>query len=108
MLKFYFKLELFCRDNGFNWDNVTLIGILHYLNICTLYDDFQGGETHFPLRNKKIIPVKGKAALFFNLDENNIDKLENSKHAGLPPTSGIKWMCNVWIRQNKIPAQYKN
>jgi hypothetical protein len=35
---------LFCRDNGFNWDNVTLIGILHYLNICTLYDDFQGGE----------------------------------------------------------------
>jgi NDP-sugar pyrophosphorylase family protein len=44
LLKFYFKLELFCRDNGFNWDNVTLIGILHYLNICTLYDDFQGGE----------------------------------------------------------------
>ena len=76
---------------------------LLYLN-----DDFTGGETHFPLRNKKIIPEKGKAALFFNLDENNIDKLENSKHAGLPPTSGIKWMCNVWIRQNKIPAQYKN
>ena len=76
---------------------------LLYLN-----DDFQGGETHFPLRNKKIIPEKGKAALFFNLDENNIDKLENSKHAGLPPTSGIKWMCNVWIRQNKIPEQYKN
>jgi len=75
---------------------------LLYLN-----DDFEGGETYFPLRNKKIIPEKGKAALFFNLDENNIDKLETSKHAGLPPTSGIKWMCNVWIRLNKIPEQYK-
>jgi prolyl 4-hydroxylase len=75
---------------------------LLYLN-----DDFDGGETYFPLRNKKIKPEKGKAALFFNLDENNIDKLENSKHAGLPPKNGVKWMCNVWVRLNKIPEQYK-
>ena len=75
---------------------------LLYLN-----DDFTGGETYFPKRNKKIVPKKGTAALFFNLDENNIDKLENSMHAGLPPTSGIKWMCNVWVRTNKIPDQYK-
>ena len=58
--------------------------------------------TYFPLRNKKIKPEKGKAALFFNLYENNIDKLENSKHAGLSSKNGIKWMCNVWVRLNKI------
>ena len=75
---------------------------LLYLN-----DDFEGGETYFPLRNIKIKPKKGKAALFFNLDKNNIDKLENSKHAGLPPKNGVKWMCNVWVRQNKIPDEYK-
>ena len=75
---------------------------LLYLN-----DDFEDGETYFPLRNKKIKPEKGKAALFFNLDKNNIDKLENSKHAGLPPKNGIKWMCNVWVRLNKIPDEYK-
>ena len=75
---------------------------LLYLN-----DNFEDGETYFPLRNEKIKPEKGKAALFFNLDENNIDKLENSKHAGLPPKNGIKWMCNVLVRLNKIPEFYK-
>jgi len=71
---------------------------LLYLN-----DDFEGGETEFPYRNIKVRPEKGKAALFFNLERNNKNKLEKSYHAGLPPTSGIKWMCNVWIRLNKIP-----
>jgi prolyl 4-hydroxylase len=71
---------------------------LLYLN-----DDFEGGETEFPYRNIKVKPEKGKAALFFNLERNNKNKLEKSYHAGLPPTSGIKWMCNVWVRLNKIP-----
>jgi len=72
--------------------------LLLYLN-----DDFTGGETFFPKRNIKVLPKKGKAALFFNLEKDNKSKLENSYHAGLPPTSGIKWMCNVWVRMNKIP-----
>ena len=75
---------------------------LLYLN-----DDFTGGETEFPHRNIKIKPVKGKAALFFNLEKDNKTKLEDSFHAGLPPTSGIKWLCNVWIRLNKIPDIYQ-
>jgi len=91
------KCQEFLKKGGNRYATFLL-----YLN-----DDFEDGETYFPLRDKKIIPEKGKAALFFNLDENNIDKLENSKHAGLPPKSGIKWMCNVWVRLNKIPDQYK-
>lgn len=75
---------------------------LLYLN-----DDFTGGETVFPRRNIKIKPVKGKAALFFNLEKDNKTKLDDSFHAGLPPTSGIKWLCNVWIRLNKIPDIYQ-
>ena len=71
---------------------------LLYLN-----DDYEGGETGFPKRNIKIKPEKGKAALFFNLEKDNKNKLDDSYHAGLPPTSGIKWMCNVWVRMNKIP-----
>ena len=27
-----------------SWENVELLGILHYLNICTLYDNFKGGK----------------------------------------------------------------
>ncbi len=44
LLKFYFKLKEFCDHNSYDWNVVTLVGILHYLNICTLYDDFQGGK----------------------------------------------------------------
>ena len=33
-----------CNKNGYDWYNVKLLGILHYLNICTLYDNFQNGE----------------------------------------------------------------
>ena len=42
----YFKtiFEGWCNDNGYDWYNVELLGILHYLNICTLYDNFQNGE----------------------------------------------------------------
>ena len=75
---------------------------LLYLN-----DDFTGGETEFPLRNIKVKPVKGKAALFFNLEKDNKTKLDKSFHAGLPPNTGIKWLCNVWVRLNKIPKQYQ-
>ena len=71
---------------------------LLYLN-----DDFTGGETGFPYRNIKVKPEKGKAALFFNLEKDNKTKLEKSYHAGLPPDTGVKWLCNVWVRLNKIP-----
>ena len=42
----YFKtiFEDWCNENGYDWYNVELLGILHYLNICTLYDNFQNGE----------------------------------------------------------------
>ena len=66
--------------------------------IIYLNDDMEGGETNFPLINKKIKPEKGKGVLFFNLDNNLLNIKKNSKHAGLPPSSGEKWMCNKWIR----------
>ena len=75
---------------------------LLYLN-----DDFTGGETVFPRRNIKIKPVKGKSALFFNLEKDNKTKLDDSFHAGLPPVTGVKWMCNIWVRLNKIPDIYQ-
>lgn len=77
--------------------------------IIYLNDDFTGGETCFPKRERpdgkcedpdafKITPKQGKAALFFNLMADNITAKLESLHAGLPPTSGEKWMCNKWIR----------
>ena len=70
--------------------------------IIYLNDDMEGGETEFPLINKKIKPDKGKGILFFNLEQDLLNRRELSKHAGLPPTKGEKWMCNKWIRLNKF------
>lgn len=70
--------------------------------ILYLNDDMEGGETEFPLINKSIKPEKGKGVLFFNLEDNLSNRKELSKHAGLPPTKGEKWMCNKWIRLGKF------
>ena len=37
-------LERFCNDKNYDWKAVELLGILQYLNICTLYDNFQNGK----------------------------------------------------------------
>ena len=71
--------------------------------ILYLNDDMEGGETDFPLMGKKIKPEKGKGVLFFNLEDDLSGRRELSKHAGLPPTKGEKWMCNKWIRVNNYP-----
>ena len=34
----------FCSDNNYDWNNVELLGILQYFNICTLYDNFKDGQ----------------------------------------------------------------
>ena len=34
----------FCDDNNYDWNNVELLGILQYFNICTLYDNFKDGK----------------------------------------------------------------
>ena len=43
LLEFYKSFEKFSKEN-YDWDIICLIGILHYLNICTLYDNFQNGK----------------------------------------------------------------
>ena len=37
-------LKEFFDEQGYDWDRVELIGILHYFNICTLYDNFKNGR----------------------------------------------------------------
>ena len=64
--------------------------------IIYLNDDFEGGETDFPNKNIKIKPLKGKGVLFYNTDING-NILNESLHAGLPVTKGIKWITNKWI-----------
>ena len=79
------------------------LGSLRYATfIIYLNDNFTGGETEFPKHNFKAKPKIGKAVLFFNLNDNNTNRRDNSFHGGLPPIVGEKWMCNKWIRLKPI------
>ncbi len=44
LVSFMSIFKQFCQDNNYSWKNVELLGILHYLNICTLYDNFKSGK----------------------------------------------------------------
>lgn len=64
--------------------------LLAYLN-----DDFEGGETEFVELGFKVKPEKGKAILFWNVDEQE-KILPLSKHKANPVISGEKWICTKW------------
>ena len=87
--------EEICQDDIKNRGGLRYATFIFYLN-----DNFTGGETDFPKRNFKAQPKIGKAVLFFNLNDDNTGRRDKAFHAGLPPNTGEKWMCNKWIRMN--------
>jgi hypothetical protein len=65
---------------------------LVYLN-----DDFEGGETEFSQIGLRYRGKAGDAIFWANCDmEGRPDPM--TLHAGLPPTSGEKWILSQWIR----------
>jgi prolyl 4-hydroxylase len=66
---------------------------LLYLN-----DDYEGGETEFPEIDFRFRGRKGDALLFWNVTREGAPDVK-SRHAGLPPTLGEKWLLSQWIRQ---------
>lgn len=67
---------------------------LIYLN-----DDFEGGETVFPLIGKAVKPKKGKCVVFQStLPEQGSMMILEALHGGNPVLSGNKWICNKWVR----------
>jgi prolyl 4-hydroxylase len=69
---------------------------LFYLN-----DNFDGGETDFPKVNYKVKPEVGKLVIWKNLND-DLSLNYNSLHAGLPVIKGEKWICIIWVRENKF------
>jgi prolyl 4-hydroxylase len=69
--------------------------VLVYLN-----HDYKGGETYFPEIDLKVKGRKGDALIFTSaLPDRSVDPL--SKHAGLPVTQGVKYLCTKWIRERR-------
>lgn len=66
---------------------------LIYLN-----DEFEGGETEFPLIGISHKGAKGDGILFANTDADGMPD-DSTMHTGLPTTSGEKWIFSQWIRE---------
>jgi prolyl 4-hydroxylase len=71
--------------------------ILLYLN-----DNFTGGETGFPTLDKKLKAPPRGALVFHPMSKDNPGACHpKALHAGLPVESGEKYICNIWVRENK-------
>lgn len=66
--------------------------VLIYLN-----QGYRGGETQFLANRLTIEPIAGDAIMFDNVLPNGLPDMR-SRHAGLPVTSGSKWLATRWIR----------
>jgi prolyl 4-hydroxylase len=71
--------------------------LLVYLN-----SDFKDGETHFPKLNLKLKADPGSGILFRPLGSDEAKCHPKALHAGLPISSGVKYVCNAWVRENKF------
>jgi prolyl 4-hydroxylase len=66
--------------------------LLTYLN-----DGYEGGETDFPRLGYRFKGRAGDALVFANVEPSGAPD-SRTMHAGLPPTSGEKWLLSQWIR----------
>jgi prolyl 4-hydroxylase len=66
--------------------------LLIYLN-----DDYTGGQTNFDVLDYAFKGAKGDALIFWNTDaQGHPDR--RTRHAGMAPLSGEKWILSQWIR----------
>ena len=70
--------------------------------VIYLNDDFEGGSTRFINLDRNIKPKKYGSIYFHTLDKNEKKCHPYGLHAGLPVTSGNKYIANIWIRENKF------
>ena len=62
-----------------------------------LNDDYEGGETDFADVGVRVKGGVGDLLLFHNVTGDGLPD-QRMIHAGLPVTSGVKWMASRWIR----------
>lgn len=63
-----------------------------------------GGATAFPRVGLEVAPVKGNAVYFnYLLPDGKLD--DRTLHAGLPVTSGEKWIATKWLRERPYRSE---
>jgi prolyl 4-hydroxylase len=82
------------HHDGTGADNVS---VREQTALIWLNDQFEGGGTDFPKIKVTVRGGVGDMLVFRNVRDNG-EFDERMIHAGLPVTSGIKWMASRWIR----------
>lgn len=70
--------------------------------IIYLTDDYTGGETYFQNIGLKFKPKKGDAVVFYPMDPKTNKCHPALSYSGLPIDYGVKWIINIWFREQKI------
>ena len=70
--------------------------------VTYLNKDFEGAETYFPNAGIRFRGDPGDAIVFANVHPDGRPDY-NTRHCGLPPTSGRKWVLSQWIRAKPLP-----
>ena len=65
--------------------------------LISLNEGYEGGETEFPVLGKRWKGRKGSGLFFWNVEPDGTPD-RRTRHAGLPPTRGEKWLLSQWIR----------
>jgi hypothetical protein len=73
--------------------------------VVYLNDDFEGGETHFTKLNIKVKPKAGMA-LFFKYNYNDPISNRNTFHAGIPVSSGTKYIITAFFRSEPLSSKW--
>jgi prolyl 4-hydroxylase len=84
-----------CRDFA-RKSGQRVLTILMYLN-----DDFEGGYTNFPNIGINLKADKYGGIVFYPLEMGGNRCHPKALHKGTPVTSGIKYVCNLWVREKK-------
>jgi hypothetical protein len=66
-----------------------------------LSDGYEGGATQFPRLSWQYRGGRGDALLFSNVDASGAPDYDTI-HAGMPPTSGEKWVLSQWVRTRPV------
>ena len=69
----------------------------HWTALIWLNDDYEGGETDFPDVGVRVKGGVGDLLLFHSVTPDGLPD-PRMMHAGLPVTTGVKWMASRWIR----------
>ncbi len=65
--------------------------------LVSLNDEYEGGETEFTELKRRWKGARGSGLFFWNVEPDGTPD-HRTRHAGLPPISGEKWLLSQWVR----------